>query len=115
MCTREKIMSLKIGDKVKMTQRGFRYYSNIDNAFDSHCVGRSMDSKHFTSAVCELFAIHGVGTVESFGIFKQPYIRWDYSLDGIKYHYTHYFDLKDIRKLTSLERVAEKLKGVFQC
>ena len=52
---------LKIGDKVKMTPRGFKFYSNVDIAFQMYSVGGLMESKHFTSAICEQFAIHGVG------------------------------------------------------
>ena len=105
MCTREETVKLKIGDKVKMTPRGFRFYSNIDNCFDSHCVGGSMDSKRFTCAVCELFAIHGVGTIQRFNNEGTPYVRFENSLDGINYFYTHYFDVGDVKKLTLLDKI----------
>jgi hypothetical protein len=104
---------LKIGDKVKMTPRGFRFYSNIDNAFDSHCVGGSMDSKRFTGAVCELLAIHGVGTVKQFSDEGTPYVRFENSLDGIGYFYTHYYDVKDVKKLSFLDNLIFKLKGTI--
>jgi hypothetical protein len=104
---------LKIGDKVKMTPRGFRFYSNIDNAFDSHCVGGSMDSQHFTSAVCELFAIHGVGTIKLFNDVGTPYVRFENSLDGINYFYEHYYNPKDVKKLSLLDKLMFILKGVL--
>jgi hypothetical protein len=106
-------MNLKIGDKVKMIPRGFRYYSNIDTAFDTHCVGGSMNSEHFTCAVCELFAIHGVGTVKRFNDEGTPYVRFENSLDGIGYFYTHYFDVKDVKKLSLLDKLIFKLKGII--
>lgn len=102
---------LKIGDKVKMTPRGFKFYSNVDIAFQMHSVGGLMESKHFTSAICDQFAIHGVGTIKRFNSDGDPFIRWDFSINGTKYHYSHYFDKKDIRKLTFLE----KLKRMFKC
>ena len=104
-------MNLKIGDKVKMTERGFKFYSNIDTVFDIHSVARIMEAKHFSSAACGMLAIHGVGTVKKFNDEGHPYIRWEYRLDGIKYHYTHYFDIKDIKKLSFLDKVIFKLQG----
>lgn len=102
---------LKIGDKVKMTPRGFRFYSNVDTAFEMNCVAGVMKEEHFTSAICGLFAIHGVGTIKRFDSDGDPFIRWDFSINGTKYHYSHYFDKKDIRKLTLLE----KLKRILSC
>lgn len=102
---------LKIGDKVKMTKKGFKFYANLDIQFDMGSVGRKMDEKHFTQAVCEQFAIHGVGTVKKFNESGEPYIRWDFAIDGMEYHYTHYFENKDIRKLTMLEKIMLFLKG----
>lgn len=66
---------LKIGDKVKMTPRGFRFYSNVDIAFDMNSVAGLMRQENFTSAVCEQFAIHGVGTVQRFNDEGSPYVR----------------------------------------
>jgi hypothetical protein len=102
---------LKIGDKVKMTPRGFKFYSNIDIAFDMNSINGAMKEDHFTSSVCELFSIHGVGTVKSFNSLGEPFVKFKYSLDGIKYHYSSYFELKDVRKLNILERIILKLKG----
>lgn len=104
---------LKIGDKVKMTPRGFKYYANLDNAFDSHSVDGLLSHKRFTSAVCEQFAIRGIGTVLYFSDLGFPKIRWENSDGIIKSHYTHYFDLEDIRKLTLLERLVEKLRRLL--
>ena len=104
-------MSLKIGDKVKMTEHGFKFYSNVDIAFDSHSVARIMAAKHFTSATCELFAIHGVGIIQKFNDEGTPYICWEYRLDGIKYHYIHYYEPNHIKKLSFLDKVIFKLQG----
>jgi hypothetical protein len=104
---------LKIGDKVKMTPRGFKYHSNLDKAFDVHSVGKTMEQKHFTRCVCELFAIHGVGTIRKFNFLGEPEIRWEYSLDGVKYHYIHYYELKDVKKLNILDKIKLFLKGEF--
>jgi hypothetical protein len=104
---------LKIGDKVKMTPRGFRFYSNIDIAFDMNSVGRSMNSEHFTCAVCELFAIRGVGIIKRFNDEGAPYVRFENLLDGIGYFYTHYYDPKDIKKLSLLDKLIFKLKGIL--
>ena len=104
-------MNLKIGDKVKMTPRGFKFYSNLDIQFVMVSVGSKVDKKHFTEAICEQFAIHGIGIVKKFNSEGEPYIRWDFSIDGLEYHYSSYFDKKDIRKLTFLE----KLKRMLSC
>ena len=106
-------MSLKVGDKVKMTKRGFKYYANLDNAFDSHNVGGLLNHKHFTSAVCQQFAIRGIGTVLLFSDNGYPEVRWENSDGIIKFHYTHYFDLRDVRKMTLLEKIIAKLRGAL--
>jgi hypothetical protein len=93
-------MSLKIGDKVRMTRKGFKFHSNLNISFEMHSVCLSMEHKHFTSAVCELFAINGVGTVKKFNDEGEPYVRWDFKLGGIKYHYSHYYELASVRKLS---------------
>jgi hypothetical protein len=112
MHTREKIMNLKIGDKVKMTPRGFRFYSNIDSIFVVHSVGGVLDNKHFTSAVCSLFAVHGVGTILKISD-DNIYVKFENSLDGVGYFYTHYYDPKDIKKLSLLDKLIFKLKGIL--
>lgn len=104
-------MSLKIGDKVKMTKRGFKFYSDIDIQFVMGSVGGKMNAGYFTMAVCEQFAIHGIGTVKKFNDEGNPYIKWEYRLDGIKYYYHHYFDLKDIKKLSLLDKLIFKIQG----
>lgn len=104
---------LKIGDKVKMTKRGFKFYANVDISFETNSVGGSMDEQRFTSAVCEQFAIHGVGTIKQFTDEGTPYIRWDFSINGMKYHYHHYFDKRDIKKLSFLDKIIFKLKGLL--
>jgi hypothetical protein len=67
---------LKVGDKVKMTKEGFQFYANIEQSFRSHSVGMSMDLSHFTQSTCELFAIHGVGTIRKLRESGILYIRW---------------------------------------
>jgi hypothetical protein len=107
-------MSLQIGDKVKMTKRGFRFYSNVDTQFDMGSVGEKMNAEQFTMSVCELFAIHGVGTIKRFNDDgTTPYVRWDFSINGIKYHYHHYFDVRDIKKLSFLDKIIFTLKGLL--
>jgi hypothetical protein len=106
-------MSLKIGDKVRMTPRGFKYYSNLDIAFDSHSVARVMAKRHFTGSICELFAIHGIGTIQKFSSDGEPYIRWEYSLDGIHYYYTHYYGLKDVKKMSFLDKLIFAIQGRY--
>ena len=101
---------LKIGDKVIMTKEGFRFYSNLDCAFRGHSVASNMNEKNFTSCVCELFAVHGVGTIVKFNSCGVPYIRWEHSLDGIKYHYSHYYENEDIKKMNILDKVKFFLK-----
>ena len=104
-------MNLKIGDKVRMTPQGFRFYSNVDTQFIMHSVGLSMNSKHYTSAVCGLMAVHGVGTVKRFNSEGSPYIVWNYKLDGMKYYYTHYFEVEDVKKLSFLDKLLFKIQG----
>jgi hypothetical protein len=96
---------LKIGDKVKMTKRGFIFYANVDTSFDMFSVGGKMSHENYTSAICQQFAIHGVGTIKRFNDEGSPLVRWEFSIDGMEYHYSHYFDKKDIRKLTLLEKL----------
>lgn len=102
---------LKVGDKVKMTPRGFKFYSNLDIQFFMVSIGGKVDEKHFTEAICEQFAIHGVGIVKKFNDEGSPYVRWENSLDGIKYYYTHYYDKRDVAKLTLLDKIKTFLKG----
>lgn len=104
-------MNIKIGDKVRMTKKGFKFYSDIDIQFDMSSVGSLMERRHFTMAACELFAIHGVGTVKRFNDEGLPYIKWEYRLDGIKYRYQHYFDLRDVKKLSLLDKLIFKIQG----
>lgn len=105
---------LKIGDKVKMTKRGFKYYANLDKAFNSHSVAGSLHHERFVCAVCEQFAIRGIGTVLRFSSLGYPEIRWENSNSGVKYHYTHYFDKGDIKKLSLLDKLCFKLRK-FLC
>jgi hypothetical protein len=106
-------MKLKIGDKVKMTKRGFKFYGNTFILFDVSQVGGKMEYKHFEAALCESKAIHGVGTVKRFNHEGEPYVLWENSLDGINYFYTHYFEIKDIRKLNLIDRLKAKLKRLL--
>lgn len=101
----------KIGDKVKMTKEGFNFYSNVDIAFETHSVAKSMNNRHFSKAVCELFAIHGIGTVKKILDDDVFYIRWDFKLDGVNYHYCHNFEAKDVKKLSFLDKLIFKIQG----
>ena len=106
-------MNLKIGDRVKMTKKGFKFYGNTRIIFDVNQVGEKMEYKHFESALCEAKAIHGIGTVKRFNDLNEPYVLWENSLDGIRYFYTHYFELKDVRKLNFFDRLKAKLKSLL--
>ena len=106
---------LKIGDKVKMTKRGFKFYGNVNIAFDMMSVGGVMDSEHFTHAICSQFAIHGIGTVNKLNVNGTPLIRWDFSINGMKYHYSDYFEINDIRKLNFLDKLHLKLRKLLCC
>jgi hypothetical protein len=106
-------MKLKIGDKVKMTKRGFKFYGNTLILFELNLVGGKMEYKHFESALCESKAIHGVGTIKRFNEEGEPYVLWENNLDGINYFYTHYFEIKDIRKLNFIDRLKAKLKRLL--
>lgn len=106
-------MSLRVGDKVKMTKRGFQFYANVDIQFAMSSVGRKMDYKHFTQAICEQFAIHGVGVVKKFNSQGEPYIRWEFSLNGMRYYYSHYFEEKNVQKLTLLDKLRLKLRKIL--
>ena len=106
-------MNLKIGDKVKMTKRGFKFYGNTFTLFHVNQVGGKMDYKRFESALCEAKAIHGIGTVKRFNEEGSPYVRFENSLDGIGYFYTHYFEIKDVRKLNFLDRLKAKIKRLL--
>jgi hypothetical protein len=106
-------MNLKIGDKVKMTKRGFKFYGNVNIQFTMNSIGGKMEYKHFESALCEAKAIHGVGTIKRFNDGGDPYVRFENSLDGIVYFYTHYFEIKDVRKLNFFDRLKAKLKSLL--
>lgn len=107
-------MSLRVGDKVKMTKRGFQFYANVDTIFEMHSFGEVLNSEHFTSAVCSLFAVHGVGTVQYLSEYGDPNIRWELSINGMRYYYSHYFDERDVQKLTLLDKLCFKLRK-FLC
>ncbi len=104
---------LKVGDKVKMTKRGFKFYGNTHTLFDVNQVDGKMEYRHFESALCEAKSIHGIGTVKRVNDEGSPYILWENSLDGINYFYTHYFEIKDVRKLNFLDRLKAKLKRLL--
>lgn len=102
---------LKIGDKVRMTKRGFRFYSNLDYAFRTGSVGFHMSEENFISCVCELFAIHGVGVVKKIDEYGVAYVKWTCRLDGVKYFYTHYYETKDLKKINLLDKIIFKIQG----
>lgn len=104
-------MKLKIGDKVRMTPRGFKFYSNLDHAFSLSSIRGSMSEKHFEECACGLFSIHGIGTVKKFNSSGDPYIEFKYKLDGVRYFSSHYYDLKDIEKLSFMDRLIFKIQG----
>jgi len=107
-------MSFKIGDKVKMTKRGFKFYSNLDISYSMYSKGGILKRDSYIKSITELFSIHGVGTVLKFNSEGDPYIRWEYSLDGIYYFYEAYYERLDIRKLNKLEQFHLKIKELYE-
>jgi hypothetical protein len=106
-------MSFKVGDKVIMSKKGFKYYSDITKQFEASTVcGVINELSHFEQAVCCLFSIHGIGTIKKINEYGVLYIKWEYKLDGIKYHYTHYFENGDIKKISFLDRLKFKIRGL---
>lgn len=102
---------LKVGDKVRMTKRGFKFYANLNISFDMGSVDGSMDSRHFTRAVCELFAIHGVGVIKDFNSEGEPYVIWSCTLNGVYFKYSHYLNVGDVKKLSLIDRIIFKIQG----
>lgn len=104
-------MKLKIGDKVKMNKHGFRFYSNLNRTCEAFNKGGSFDFDSFKHAACELFAIHGVGKVIKFNSEGEPFIKWAFRLDGVKYHCSAYYGKEDVDKLSFLDKIKFKLQG----
>lgn len=102
---------LKVGDKVKMTPRGFKFYSNLDHAFSLNSIRGSMNEENFEECVCGLFSIHGIGTVKEFNSSGDPYIEFKYRLDGVRYFSAHYYELKDVKKLSFTDKLLFKIQG----
>jgi hypothetical protein len=53
------------------------------------------------------------GTVKKFNDEGEPFVRWDFKLGGIKYHYSHYYELASVKKLSFLDRIIFKIKGLI--
>jgi hypothetical protein len=102
----------KVGDKVKMTKRGLEYYANPNQAFRSNSVKQLVNKKQFESAVCELFAVRGIGEVVD-TTFESPKIKWTLRLNGMYFYYTHYFDFADFKKASLLDRIIVRIKGML--
>ena len=106
-------MSFKIGDKVKMTKKGFKFYSNLDISYSMYSKGGILERDSYIQSITELFSIHGVGTVVRFNSEGELYIRWNYSLDGVFYFHHGYYETKDVKKLNFLDKLIFKLKGTL--
>ncbi len=99
---------MKKGTLVKMTDRGFHFYHNIDDMFDGSQLRGNVDAKSFESSMCESLAILGTGKV----VIVEPTqlkVRWSFSNASMNFYYTMWYDLKDVRKLSLLERIKEFL------
>ena len=99
---------MKINDRVKMTDRGFHFYHNIDDMFDGSQLRGNVDAKSFESVVCESLAILGTGKV----VIVEPTqvkVRWSFNNASMNFYYTMWYDLKDVRKLSLFERIKELL------
>jgi len=105
---------LKIGDKVKMTKRGFKFYSNLDITYRMYSAAGILERDSYIQSITQLFSIHGVGTVVKFNSEGDPYIRWSYSLDGVYYFHEAYYEGLDVRKLNKLEQFHLKIKGLYE-
>jgi hypothetical protein len=104
-------MSLKIGDKVIMTKKGFHFYHNLDIQFDMHKVSGKVSDKAFESAMSEILAVQGIGTVKRFNSSGDPYIRWENKMNGMYFFYEHYFEHDSIQKIGLLQKLRLKLKA----
>jgi hypothetical protein len=99
---------MKKGTLVKMTDRGFHFYHNIDDAFDGWQLRGEVNASSFEQMLCESLAILGTGKViivES----DQVKVCWKFNNAGMYFHYTMWYDLRDVRKLSLLERIKEFL------
>jgi hypothetical protein len=101
-------MKLKVGDKVKMTPEGFRFYSNLNTAYHSAAAKGNLSSEAFVKAVCELFAVRGTGVIIKFSTIGEPYIKWTFRDNGTFFHRSHFYEVSHVRKLTVLERFSER-------
>lgn len=103
---------MKKGTLVKMTKEGFAFHHNPDRVFDAYCLRDVITYKHYSESFCETLAIMGTGkvlfskTVEGETIHK---VKWELKHNGMYFYYTMWYDLKDIRKLSLLERIKEFL------
>jgi hypothetical protein len=98
-------MKLKIGDKVKLSKEGHSFNSDLSEAFVGNCFGEGVNSENFKSAVCGLFAVHGVGVVKDFNDDEDPKIRWELHINGMFYYYTHFYGQEDLQRLSLLDRL----------
>lgn len=104
-------MKLKIGDIVKMNKHGFSYYSNLDRTVDAFTIAGVANSDSFMHAICEQFAIHGVGKIIRFNSEGDPFISWKFRLDGVRYRCSAYYGKEDVDKLSFFDKVKFKLQG----
>jgi hypothetical protein len=104
---------LKKGDLVVMTNQGFAYHGNLHKRFESHIVQGSpgLTYEQFESLACDLLAVQGVGEVLRFNSAGEPFIRFRNSIKGMYFHYSFYYGLDEVRKLTLWEKLKYKLIG----
>jgi len=97
-------MKLKIGDKVKLSKEGQDFNADLSEIFISNCIGGKLSVRHFESAVCSLFAVHGVGVIKGFNDDEDPKVRWELHINGMFYYYTHFYGQEDLQRLSLLDR-----------
>jgi len=106
-------MNINIGDKVKISKHGLQFYANINKMIDCHTtpLRKEIRSDNVEELICELMAIHGVGTVKKMNSDGDLYIRWDYRLDGMKYYSEGVYEVESVSKMSILDKLKFKLQG----
>ena len=104
---------MKIGDKVIMTKKGFHFYHNLSIQFDMHNVAGKVSDKDFVSAMSEILAVQGIGTIKRFNSEGDPYIRWESKMNGMYFFFEHYFDQDSVQKICLLQKLRLKLKALL--
>lgn len=95
-----------------MTKEGFAYHHNPARTFEAFSLpfldGRIITDENFTTSFCETLAIMGTGKVliskTECGETSHK-VRWKFKHAGMFFYYTMWYEEKDIRPLTLVERI----------